>query len=237
MKHVRHPFHYAAAAVLALVGCMSTYAQSNTVQVAAELGITPESITVAGLHESAATVLQRIDSNSTARQALATQEAAVGTLIEELNLIKRLRWDEPFDDELLADEAQVKQALDAARQQLAHSKQAFFDIVVDGLDQDAIDKLVVWRNGAEYGVPAEFCIAERTHREWKDIIRALRAVKRDATRDPEEVELLGDWYEEAMEAHETLLSGLRADFDIIEATLNLQNNLASVETVFAQFEA
>jgi hypothetical protein len=198
----------------------------STVAVAAHVAITPESMVVAGFDaQSASLILTRIDAAAGLRSALEDQEQLAAQSGNALTAIRELLNEAPDDPQLLSQHQSLAQQFEAAQGQLQQLRQALVEAATEGLPSEPIQKLAVWQDGASYQVGPELRTKVRTPEEWQAIELALRAEARAnrlaAPLAPE---------------HAGLLAQVRAEVGVIQATLDLQSNLAGMAVVFEGFE-
>ena len=200
---------------------------ASAVSVAVELGITPESMVIAGFQPSSASmVLSSIEAAGAVSQALATQHQVVDTAAAQVTQLVEALFDSGDDEQLLAQHEAALQQLAAAREQDSQLRSDLFAIATEGLPPQEIQRLIIWRSGAAHRVPPEFRVAERSPEQWRAIKLALRAERR-AIR-------LG---EEVAEDHAQLLAEVRSDAALAEAAINLTANLELMQLAFDQFPA
>ena len=202
----------------------SALAQSAT-DVAAEIGITPQSTVIADVNTTSATqMLAYIDGATTLLSNLAAkyQEIdAAGVTVTQLS------------EQLLVDSGnQTTQqqyqtavtALATAKQELATIRSDLFTEAVQGLSAQQIQKINTCKASATYRVERAFRAKQQSHELWKATERALRAEKQ-ALRMSETLD----------ESHAQLLTDIRTDLAVVQTDILLQANLATMQQNFAQY--
>ena len=106
---------------------------------------------------------------------------------------------------------------------MIQTRRAILEAAIVNLPPASVQLLNTCRANAALAIPAQFGVKHKTMEQWKAIEGALRAEVRAQKRD-----------ETLHSAHAQLLSTMRADVDVIAASLRLHNQLSSVENVFAQ---
>jgi hypothetical protein len=221
-------FHRACVSVLltaVVTGLASNAFGEGTVAAAAHIAITPESLVVAGIDaEAASLILTRIDAAGGLRADLATQEQLAAQCGNALTAIREMLTEAPDDPQLLSQQQDLAQQFEAVQGQLQQLRQALVEAATEGLPSEAIERLAIWQDGASYRVGPEFRTKVRTPQEWQAIELALRAEARAAR-----------LAETLFPEHADLLAQVRAEVGVIQATLDLQSNLAEMTAVFEGF--
>lgn len=144
--------------------------------VAAELGLSAESLAVAGVTEPA-TVLQILSTLSDAadlRQSLVIAHAAADDAAQAVTLATRSVLTASQDSGAQMALLNAQSSLEAARTQVATIRQELREDALDGLPAGCVEALAVWRDSSAHEVPPEFCVRLRTKAEWQAIEAALR---------------------------------------------------------------
>lgn len=200
----------------------------DTIAIAYEIGITPESLVLAQLASSqcggalnALTVIEQVaelKSDIVAARIMIDQNGqAVTNLAESVQVVSD-------DENLLADFAQALDDLNASKVAHASAKGTLLDEVLYEVPSAAVTALAIWRDSSHRNVPSEFRVLNLSDQQWNAIERALRAEKR-AIRVGETL---------AAE-HAQVLADVRSDVAVVNAQYALTSHLAAVETVFEQF--
>lgn len=212
-----------AAAVCGLAGGTATAARAQSATaIAPELGLTPESLVMAGFQPAdASLMLQRIDAAATQRQSLATAHAGLDAAIHNLGEALRMLGENPTDPELLQQASAARQAVVSARGALAQAQAALAELVLDGFAAPLVEELEDYRSGEPYRVPPAFRADPRNASEWRLIEAALRMETRcDRTG------------EELPQEYTQVLTTVRLDPDVVLAQARLDTGLAAMRQVF-----
>lgn len=217
---------FVAAVVFGLLTHSATSASTNTVLgIAVELGIVPESVVIANVNEMAALmVLSRIDQATTLCENLMAAHEAVGTAAANVTALSILLMGDSENDTLVQQYEVAIQTQAAAQEQVAALRDELFAFAAEGLNEQQIDAIAIWRDGSAYRVDPAFRTTQRTHEDWKVVEEALRAERR-ALRMGEELH----------EEYAELLMELRAEPAVPEASALLEANLEGMQQVFEQF--
>lgn len=215
-----------AAALFGLVIHSAASASTDSVlRIAVELGIAPESVVIANVDEIAAlTVLSRIEQASTLCENLMAAHAAVGAAAADVTVLSILLMGDSENDTLVQQYAVAMQTQSAAKELVAVLRNELFVFAIDGLNEQQIDAIAIWREGSAYRVDPAFRTTQRTHELWKATEESLRAERRALRMD-----------EELHEDYVELLMELRTEPAVIEASALLEANLEGMQQVFEQF--
>jgi len=213
----------ALAATLVLL-CRPTLAQ-NLVIAAAEIGITPESVVIAGCNpQQAAIILARLADAQTLRAELHGRRLVASEMVTSLSTLAQQLADAGQDQQILGQYQAAVQQLQLVKGQIQQLRVALFEVAIEGMPQTKVQRVVVWRKAARYRVAPEFRVRQRTVEEWRAIQRALRAERR------------GNRIErELAEDHAALLAQVRSDPAVIQASDRLATNLPAMKELFEQF--
>ena len=213
------------AFALATLWSQAASAQSIT-GIAAQIGITPESVVIADLDgTSASLVLGHLEEAAALCQNLAAQHLAVDAAGVSVTALSESLLNDPGNEELIPQHQAALAALQVAKEQVVELREALFEVAVAGISPEKVAMIVVCRQGAPYRVQAGFRATQQTDNQWKAIERALRAEGRAIRRG-----------ESLDETHADLLAEVRSDQVVIEAQLHLQLNFDLMQQIFDQFE-
>jgi hypothetical protein len=191
---------------------------------AAEVGITPQSMVGADVVNHTSAVLSRFSSADAIVGDLVQTRALMHAAAAEATSLSKQVVDDPNNADLAAAYEQALAELQFQRDQLSALQTDLFDHVTEDMPDEATDRLLVWRQSSSYRVAPEFRVLEFPPDNWRLIEKALRAEARAARRD----ETLDDAYTD-------LLAGLRSNADVIAARQRLDTSLAIVEQIFDDF--
>ncbi len=198
---------------------------ANVLGIAVELGIAPESVVIANVNEiTALTVLSRIEQASTLCENLMAAHQAVGTAAADVTALSILLTGDSENDTLVQQYELAMQTQSAAQEQVAALRSELFVLATDGLNEQQIDAITIWRDGSAYRVNSAFRTTQRTHELWKAIEESLRAERRALRMD-----------EELHEEYLELLMELRTEPAVIAASALLEANLEGMQQAFEQF--
>lgn len=201
--------------------CASTH---PPLELAAEIGITPQSMVVADVVSHTPTVLSRFGTADAIVNDLAQTRALMHVAAAEVTDLSEQVVDDPNNAELVAAYEQAVAELQYQRDQLSVLQSGLFDHVTDDLSDEAVDRLLAWKQSSSYRVAPEFRVLEFSPDDWTLIEKAQRAEAR-ATRRGETID----------DAYADLLANLRSNPDVIAAAQRLETTLTSVEQVFDEF--
>lgn len=197
----------------------------NVLGITVELGIAPESVVIANVNEIAAlTVLSRIEQAPTLCENLLAAHEAVGTAAADVTALSILLMGDSENDTLVQQYQVAMQTQSAAKEQVAALRNELFAFATEGLNEQQIDTIAIWRDGSAYRVDPAFRTTQRTHELWKAIEESLRAERRALRMD-----------EELHEEYVELLMELRTEPAVLEANSLLEANLEGMQQVFEQF--
>jgi hypothetical protein len=188
-----------------------------------ELGVTPESIALAGLENLAAAMLDRLEEAQDLRTMLAEQCEAESCCLTQLNDAAMLLASRPDEPALLATHAAAVGQLEAAHTQSAATRSALRDYMLEIVAVEQRLTLDRWNASATHLVPAAFRIQEHTASEWTVIEVALRGEER----------ALG----EGMPLETTyadMLAAIRSDVDVLVADQLLLTALPIIQSLFEE---
>lgn len=165
------------------------YASADSLlDTAADLGVTPHSMIVAGATPAQAeAILAALDGASDlraqldARRADAHQAAEAATLLAEAASMTE-------NEEVHASYAAALAELEAIQSEVSALRTTLRNQVTSGLTSEQLQRLAAWRDAGPRRVPYEFRVAVRTAESWQAIERALRAEAR-AIRRGEDLDL------------------------------------------------
>lgn len=166
-------------AALACLSILCSPALANDhLTIAAELGITPTSMVVAGVTPAAAgTVLANIEAETELTAQIAQLKTAANTatqsatsLAESLTLAPEPGLEEQYQIAIAT--------LQSIQEDIAQLRNDLFAAITENLSQPQLDALQVWRTNGERRTPPEFRAALRTDEQWRAIEESLRAEAR-----------------------------------------------------------
>lgn len=193
-----------------------------------ELGISPESLIVCGFTDASAANVQSILCGLGGAESLRADLTAVREAVEETaeacREMSHALLVEPENQSLLSQFGTLMSDLAAHEAALASARDALLDVVLDGFPVEDVALLKSWQEHSDFVVPASFRAVLRSHEEWCDIHRALRAEARAARTGA----TLGQSYSD-------LLAAVRADPAVAEAETQLLMLSSQVESMFAEY--
>ena len=209
------------AALIASTSATGFFSDSS-IKVAPELGITPESLVVAGFQPTDAVVMfQRIDGAANDRQSLAAAHTSLDQAIAALSSVREASRRNPTNDDLRSQLQAARQAVATARQNLQQAQDALQATALEGFASFMVDELNEFHAATVYKVVPAFRADARAHDEWTMIEIALRMEKR-AIRTGDELP----------DEIEQMLNAIRSDPDVILAQTRLDTGLAVMQQVF-----
>ncbi|MCH8825309.1 MAG: hypothetical protein IH984_17570 [Planctomycetes bacterium] len=213
------------ACAMTLAG-RSAFAQTSITAVAAELGITPQSAVIANLSSTQASqVLAHLQGAGELRQLLIVKHQAVDEAAAAVTEFSQLLLTDSGNEEVLGQYETAKEVLTAAREHVVEVQVTLFEIAVVGIGAEKVAMINVCRSGARYRVQSPLRAKQRTVAQWKTIEPALRAESRANRRG-----------EDLNEDIANLLAQVRADQEVIEAEIHLNQNLELMKQIFAQYD-
>lgn len=212
---------FIGAALAAGAVARADVAPHEIVAVAAEIGLTPHSLVVAGMSASndAVAVLERLALAEQERDAFSAARSTVDATGAEVAEFSAAILLDPDDLDLQADHANAVALHDQALASLSTARDALLDAALDGVASQVVQNLQIWRATVGFAVDPEFRSVARPDEQWRLLAAALRAEQR-AQRTGESL---------ATE-HAQLLSETRSELAVIEA----QNALATYLSAIAQ---
>lgn len=222
-----HRMARGTAWAIALMLTSGGYADDSTSDVAAWIGITPESMVVAQFDVPQATaVLNALDESSELRGAIADQHAQADAASDAVTTLSESLQANPDDPDLLASFEEASTALAAAQSQIEALRNDLFAAAVASASEAQRQRLIIWRSAGDRRIPAEARVQAHPADEWQQVEAAVRAERR-ALRRGEELDT-----EQA-----ALLNTIRSHPDVVQAAANLQANLAPMKVLFQQFDS
>lgn len=222
MKNLVNAGLLRAVFLCACIVSVPTSSLASVIAHARDIGITPESLAVAGLEPAdAEAILGRIVDATTIRQSIVAAVAAVDALVHEVG---SLRTAVQLDDDLLAQLVTAEEAMDAALVSLQSERELLLAAALDGVATPAATLLAIWRSCPSRVADFAFRAVSRTVEEWMAIEFALRVERRAAR--------LGD---AVPTEHGELLAAVRGEAQVIEAQYRITMNLHDIKDVFAGF--
>jgi len=208
------------AATLALL-CRPTLAQ-NLSQTAAEIGITPESVVIAGCNPQQTTIiLTRLAEAQALRDELHARRLMAGQLVMSLSTLAQQLANASQDQQILDQYQAANQQLQLVKSQIQQIRVTLFQTAMQGLPADTVQAIHVYRAAAVVSVPAAMRVRERTKRQWKAIAHAIRAEKRAQRLD-----------RPLAAGPAQLLANVRQDPAVTQAQFKLDTNLANIKVIF-----
>lgn len=221
----------AAAVVIssrAAMACINPPVPTSTVLAAAEIGITPTSLTVIGIASAGSgtvqAILDRIDEAVELRLSLATAHAELAIASASRAEVASRLMVEPDHSGLLAQFQETSLEVATRQQQIEALHASLRESALDGFSAVHIAQIASWTGTAQYKVPPEFRILEFSPAEWIAIAGAVRAEAR-AIRTGEPL----------APEQAAILDPIRSHTAVIEASLTLSVMLEDVKSVFMQF--
>lgn len=197
---------------------------SSTTRLAAQIGISPESLTLAGLSGAdASVILAQLETASTLQSLLETARSdasraadAAGDALDTLrsdpaNALVRTQYDEAVA------------AFEAADARVQSLKTDLYDAAMDGCSSQAIGDVAHCALQLGRRMPPEFAVIDDTRQDWRALERASIAERRAARRTDEDLDAV----------HAAVLSNARARTDVAAAEQRLLLNLGAVQAAFA----
>jgi len=191
---------------------------------AAELGITAESLVVAGLHGHAESVMNAIDAQPQRRTELLLLHQSMDQATQAITSITAEIQSTGANIELQAQLSSAQASLASLQTQVDTKRSELLEIVTEGLPGNSLILLANWRTAATFNVDPQYRVAERSAEQWKSIEGALRAEKRAIRRGTE-----------LDPTQATLLTDLRQESEVGAAAARLSAQLATTQAVFDQF--
>lgn len=219
------------AAIPNLVGLAATNAvplasgESSVVEIAAELGITPESLTVSDLQEWGSSMLNNLAAANAARADLDAKSALAAAAAAALGEATAEMQRSGDNDGIAAAFASAAADFETAQSALASAQAALLEEALSGAPSTAQASLAVWLQSKSRSVPAAFKAVARSAAEWDQIEQALRAEARALARS-----------EEVDETSAALLAAVREDDAVEGAVDRLSSDLATTAATFAVYE-
>ncbi len=205
-------------------GQVSLPAPMSTRQVALEIGICPESLVISDLHAHTQTLLTQLQADQTGRvqlQYLHDQlQAAQATLATATQAAANVGNDSTLASQLTT----AQQNVTALQGQIVQLRSELLADLTEGLPAAAVERLSTWRNASGFTVSPPFRVKALTDDQWQAVEGALRAESR--------AQRLGN---ELGGEQADLLSGIRADMEVIAAGMRLQSSLTTTQAVFDEF--
>ena len=195
------------------------------VRSAAEIGLTPESLVLAGMETSAATLLLRVQDATTEREKLAESQSLASAAADLLAQCSMSLQANPDDATAVQQFEQAAASLQAARSDVELERQALRNAVLFDATAPEIEALEHWRSSAPFRIAAEFRVLAKDDMEWQLIEAALRAEQRALLRD----EAIDPVYADALE-------DLRDEPAVISAAQALSESLDATEAAFTGFD-
>ena len=212
------------AGVLSITPSTVVLADDGVLAAAAEIGITPESVVLAGLQDHTIAILSRVRDAAAAREALDSAHASAAAAAAELaRLLMRVR-ERPTDEDLRSQCEAAAAALQQRQDELRSAKSQLLSVATDGFSERQVALIRAWPERASHRLQAPFRVLDMPAREWRGIERALRAERRAERRN----QPLG-------EDHAELLDDLRGRSEVIAAQIRLDQYGAAVEQQFEGF--
>ena len=208
---------------LALTGPSLGQAPGPTQLLAYELGFTPETVVLAKLEEECDGLLLALKNAVAETAALQTQRQSLSDKMETVRVIGNGMH--TGDERVAADYKAAMADFKATQALYLAARVDLFELAVASLSTVERGRLDTCRATASYRIPAAFKVAALEVGEWKRLERAVHAEKRALRRGGK-----------LDESHADLLTQVRAEFDVIEATLRLQSKLADVEASFVAID-
>ncbi len=219
-----------ASATLIVVGCSTLVCSAAradpvpTTLAANEVGLTAESLTVAGLTPTDATViLTRVDSAAPLRTALATANDTLHAAADLVSALRTQLVSGDYDQGVPAAYDQALIDMSAARLAVEQARASLRDEALDGYSADAVEAVETWWVASAFRVEPAMRAMDQASDEWAEVERALRrearALRRGEELDPETAQLLAN---------------VRSDPDVQQAQTWLTLNGATIEAVFDQ---
>ena len=190
---------------------------------AASLGITPESAVVAGLSPAeASSLLENLNDASELKTILQTHQETLHLAtqaVSELSRSSTTSLDDP-QTHLAAYLAAVSD-LNEAKEDVASSEHALLAAITHELSLQQVARLSAWRESVARKVPPAFRVTGRTAEQWDAIEEALIAEAR-ASRFNVPLAI----------PDAQLLTAVRSELDVITAQGTLESALIAMNTVF-----
>lgn len=195
----------------------------QTVQLAARIGVTAESLVVAGFSANEAqSIVDELGTNGDYASALAAARSLVDTKAAALAAAEASLQGSPENSELIAARNTARTELLAAQAAFRAAPAAARAALVASADSGKKAILETYAAGAGRSAPPEFKAISRTNEEWTALESALRAEARAARRG-----------EELASEKASLLSSARSNEDVAAAKTRLDNTLAAVKAAMA----
>ena len=212
---------------LACLAMLTSAAQADpmpgqgVIMAAAEIGITPESVVLAGLENQADTMLTRLEDAADLRAALMAKHIESSNVASQVTSLAEQLLSSAEDPVLSAQYAQAVADLEAIQLEITVLHGDLFAVATAGYTIQQKNTLQLVKSNAQYRVPAEFRVLTLTVDEWKSTEKALRAERRALRRG-----------EDLDPVYEALLLDLRTDPAVTSAAQQLTLHLSAVEQVF-----
>jgi len=218
------------------IGLPTAGAQTNAAAIAAELYLTPEALTVAGVAPSAADdVLSNVLAEEQMLIELASKRTEADVAGEALTLAAEALMNGDGNEALITAHAQASSALVQINNEVEDIQQSLRDAALDGVAPQAVAQLALWPQSIHFNVPPEFRALAFTQDQWLSIAVALRAEQRFLRLEAEYGAELPD-EEQLSSEHATLLASIREDQAVITAAANLETQLDAMNAAFDQVE-
>ncbi len=215
------------AFVLSLAASRMAYASqpSTTRGFAADIGVTPESMVVAGFSLQETTiVLNRIQAAQTIREELGLLAASSDNAVLALAMLQQALAEAPGDQNFLNQIQQATEEVQAIATAITLKRTELQTLALADFPAAKIQRLTIWKNGSAHRVPASFRTALRSEDQWKSIVQALRAERRATIRDepldPQFIAILQPVYEDQL---------------VIDADLAMQLHFENMKALFATY--
>ncbi len=193
-----------------------------TVILAAQFGVTPESLVVAGFTavESSA-IVEELGTNGDYAAMLTSAQSLCDAKAAALTSAEAALGNSPGNQTLVAARNTARAELASAQAALKAVPGSARTALLAEADPGKRALLETFIAGAAHSVPPEFKAILRSESEWIELAGALRAEQRAARRG-----------EELAEAKATLLSEARSNQTVAAARARLDNTLTAVRTAF-----
>ena len=214
------------AIVMLCAAAQSVSAQvgSDVIATAVELGITPESLVLAELDPHADAILARIDLATDERAMLHQIKLSAVGLADQVTHLKQIVMASEYDPELMQSLVDAQASLDATMASIRSAREAIFESVMEGFEQEQVDRVLVWQSAGARSVPHELRSVAREDEEWDRIEVALKAEARANRRG-----------EIVSPSHAAVLAQAWADPTVVQGRARLMLNLSQAQLVFAQW--
>lgn len=150
-----------------------TTISENSVAVALDLGLSPEALVIAGIPNHAQTILLNVEAQSALCQQLDLLKQNLDAANIAVTEARQVVDADPTDPDAQQLYQQATQARMMAENDVINGRDYLYDLLTEGLPQDALAVLDQWQTNAHRRIPASFKVLNYNEDDWKIIERAL----------------------------------------------------------------